>query len=94
MNTATTPPTPENVAEMLTSGDNDYHDGNDWHLGISSADNVVHITITPYTEDGDELPEAHFCLTPDDAREWAAQLAAMANVLDAAVSAQGTETDR
>lgn len=25
---AATPPTPENVAEMLTSGDNDYHDGN------------------------------------------------------------------
>ena len=46
---ASTPPTPENVAEMLTSGDNDYADGN-----------VVHIGITAYSEDGEKLPEVHF----------------------------------
>ncbi|MEO3869405.1 hypothetical protein ABGB18_11285 [Nonomuraea sp. B12E4] len=57
---ASTPPTPENVAEMLTSGDNDYHDGNYWHPSIGSVGNVVHIGITAYSEDGDKLPEVHF----------------------------------
>ncbi|WP_101790977.1 hypothetical protein [Nonomuraea indica] len=57
---ATTPPTPENVAEMLTSGDNDYHDGNYWHPSIGADGNVVHIGITAYSEDGGKLPEQHF----------------------------------
>lgn len=57
---AATPPTPENVAEMLTSGDNDYHDGNYWHPSIGAAGNVVHIGITAYSDDGDKLPEKHF----------------------------------
>lgn len=57
---ASTPPTPENVAEMLTSGDNDYHDGNYWHPSIGADGNVVHIGITAYSEDGDKLPEVHF----------------------------------
>ncbi|TYB69663.1 hypothetical protein FXF51_05745 [Nonomuraea sp. PA05] len=57
---AATPPTPENVAEMLTSGDNDYHDGNYWHPSIGAAGNVVHIGITAYSEDGEKLPEQHF----------------------------------
>lgn len=58
--TAATPPTPENVAEMLTSGDNDYHDGNYWHPSIGADGNVVHIGITAYSEDGDKLPKVHF----------------------------------
>lgn len=57
---AATPPTPENVAEMLTSGDNDYHDGNYWHPSIGTEGNVVHIGITAYDEDGGKLPEVHF----------------------------------
>ncbi|SET51696.1 hypothetical protein [Nonomuraea wenchangensis] len=59
---AATPPTPENVAEMLTMGDNDYHDGNYWHPSIGAAGNVVHIGITPYADDdeGTKLPEVHF----------------------------------
>ncbi|MFF0864211.1 hypothetical protein ACFYUV_20805 [Nonomuraea sp. NPDC003560] len=59
---AATPPTPENVAAMLTSGDNDYHDGNYWHPSIGSIGNVVHIGITPYADDdeGTKLPEVHF----------------------------------
>lgn len=57
---AATPPTPENVASMLTSGDNDYHDGNYWHPSIGAGGNVVHIGITAYSEDGEKLPEAHF----------------------------------
>ncbi|MFE3452437.1 hypothetical protein ACFXJ8_26285 [Nonomuraea sp. NPDC059194] len=58
--TPATPPTPENVAEMLTSGDNDYHDGNYWHPSIGSAGNVISIGITAYSEDGKKLPEVHF----------------------------------
>ena len=57
---ASTPPTPENVAEMLTSGDNDYHDGNYWHPSIGADGNVVHIGIVAYSEDGEKLPEVHF----------------------------------
>ncbi|MEV0994601.1 hypothetical protein [Nonomuraea sp. NPDC050202] len=57
---AATPPTPESVAEMLTSGDNDYHDGNYWHPSIGADGNVVHIGITAYSEDGDKLPEVRF----------------------------------
>lgn len=57
---AATPPTPENVADMLTSGDNDYHDGNYWKPSIGADGNVVHIGITAYSEDGDRLPEVHF----------------------------------
>ncbi|MER6575772.1 hypothetical protein [Nonomuraea sp. NPDC001023] len=64
---AATPPTPANVAEMLTSGDNDYHDGNEWKPGMSARGNVVHIRITPYTEPSDDineetvaLPDVHF----------------------------------
>lgn len=58
---ATTPPTPENVADMLTSGDNDYHDGNDWTPSITADGSVVRIGITPYTEDGAELDKVPFC---------------------------------
>lgn len=59
---AATPPTPENVAKMLTMGDNDYHDGNYWHPSIGSIGNVIHIGITPYADDdeGTKLPEVHF----------------------------------
>lgn len=57
---AATPPTPENVAEMLTRGDNDYHDGNYWHPSIGADGNVVHIGITAYADDGEKLPEVHF----------------------------------
>lgn len=57
---AATPPTTENVAEMLTSGDNDYHDGNYWHPSISAQGNVVSIGITAYDDDGNKLPEVHF----------------------------------
>lgn len=55
---ASTPPTPENVAEMLTSGDNDYHDGNNWKPGLYADGNVLHIRITPYSEpDEDDLED-------------------------------------
>jgi hypothetical protein len=57
---AATPPTPKNVADMLTMGDNDYHDGNYWHPSIGAVGNVVHIGITAYSEGGEKLPEAHF----------------------------------
>ena len=57
---AATPPTPETVAEMLTAGDNDYHDGNYWKPSIGADGNVVHIGITAYSEDGEKLPEQHF----------------------------------
>ena len=57
---AATPPTPENVADMLTSGDNDYHDGNQWKPGLYADGNVVHIGIEAYSEDGEKLPEVHF----------------------------------
>ena len=59
---AATPVTPENVAEMLTSGDNDYHDGNCWHPSLYAQGNVIHIGITAYADDdeGTKLPEAHF----------------------------------
>lgn len=53
-----TPPTPENVAEMLTAGDNDYHDGNNWKPGLHAEGNVLHIRITPYSEpDEDDLDD-------------------------------------
>lgn len=57
---ASTPPTPENVAQMLTDGDNDYHDGNYWHPSISAQGNVVSIGITAYADEGEKLPEVHF----------------------------------
>lgn len=61
MSTAITPPTPENVAEMLTSGDNDYHDGNDWWPSLSRDGNVVKIGIEPVGQDYEtKLPEVHF----------------------------------
>ena len=60
MSTAITPPTPENVAELLTEGDNDLHDGNGWKPGLSATGNVVRISITPYDEDGNVLDDAHF----------------------------------
>lgn len=133
MNIAITVPTPEKIAESLTSGDNEYHDGHDWWESLTAKGNVVHIGITPTTEDGEKLPKQHFravvvegdetpivlkypaelgltwhdgsdlltlrdsgiirlytqCvaeidLRPDEAREMAAHLAAMADVLDAA----------
>jgi hypothetical protein len=59
---AATPVTPENVAEMLTSGDNDYHDGNCWHPSLYAQGNVIHIGITAYADDdeGTKLPEVQF----------------------------------
>jgi hypothetical protein len=58
---AATPPTPENVAEMLTMGDNDYHDGNYWHPSLSASGNVVRIEIEPYATDyATKLPRVHF----------------------------------
>ena len=52
--------TPESVADMLTSGDNDFHDGNDWYQSISATGNVVSIGVTPHDEEGEKLPEVHF----------------------------------
>lgn len=60
MSAAITPPTPENVAELLTEGDNDLHDGNGWKPGLSATGNVVRISITPYDEDGNALDDVHF----------------------------------
>lgn len=60
MSTAITPPTPENVAELLTEGDNDLHDGYGWKPGLSATGNVVRISITPYDEDGNSLDDVHF----------------------------------
>lgn len=60
MNIPVTAPTPENVAESLTSGDNDYHDGNDWWEGLSAHGNVLHITITPCDEDGEQCEKVRF----------------------------------
>ncbi|GAA0970017.1 hypothetical protein GCM10009555_018190 [Acrocarpospora macrocephala] len=57
---AITPPTPDNIAAMLTDSDNDYHDGNDWHLGISAAGNVVSIEVTPHDVAHEELPVERF----------------------------------
>ena len=57
---AAIPPTPDNVAEMLTDGDNDYHDGNGWHPSLSAAGNVVRIEITPYDAGGDECDPVEF----------------------------------
>lgn len=45
---------------MLTSGDNDYHDGNHWHPSIGAVGNVVHIGVTAYSEDGEKVPEVRF----------------------------------
>lgn len=56
-----TPPTPENVAEMLASGDNDYHDGNDWWPSISADGSVISIGITPVGDDYEtKLPKVPF----------------------------------
>lgn len=133
---AATPPTPQNVAEMLTSSDGDYHDGNYWHPSITSVGNVISIGIEPYADDdGTRLPEVRFTavvvegetvpivlerpvkaelelpggnrlsmvgsmvaahlsldgyLLPEDAREIAAHLAALADDAEAAQ----TETER
>lgn len=58
---AITPPTPENVAESLAEGDNDYHDGNDWWPSIVADGNVVHIGVTPLADDYEtKLPEVRF----------------------------------
>lgn len=130
---AVTPPTPENVAEMLTDGDNEYHDGHHWDLSLTSVDNVVNICVTPYDVDDSEMlapvrfravvvegeeapivldPPAELGLTwldggpllelgdegiclfprgadeywmdPSEAREWASQLAVMADAYEAA----------
>jgi hypothetical protein len=66
---AATPPTPKNVAEMLTETDNDFHDGNNWKPGLYAEGNVVHIRITPYSEPDEDdlddeavkLDDVHFC---------------------------------
>lgn len=58
---ALTPPTPELIAESLTEGDHDYHDGNDWWPSITADGNVVRIGITPVgTHYETKLPEVHF----------------------------------
>jgi hypothetical protein len=57
---AATPPTPENVAEMFTEGDNDYHDGYGWHPSLSADGNVIKIGIEAHDEEGERLPEVHF----------------------------------
>lgn len=57
---AATPPTVELVADLLTEADNDLHDGYGWKPSLSNVGNVVEIGITPYSEDGDRLPEVHF----------------------------------
>jgi hypothetical protein len=125
-------PTPENVADMLTAGDNDFHDGNEWYPSISVDGNVVKIEVTPLDADGEQLHAVHFravvvegeeaplvlewpaelgmswpdggdllalasdgivfcprgvdewVMDPDEARELAAQLAAMADACEAA----------
>jgi hypothetical protein len=62
---AATPPTPKNVADMLTMGDNDYHDGNNWKPSLYAEGNVVHIKITPYSEpDEDDLDDEPVKLDP------------------------------
>ncbi|MEU8378701.1 hypothetical protein [Streptosporangium sp. NPDC048865] len=134
---AITPPTPKNVADLLTEGDHDYHDGNEWSPSVSATGNVISIGITPVGEDDEELPEVHFRavvvegdetpivlerpvelgmswndggdllaltqhgirmtlrgmdkweLSPAEAREMAAQFAAMADACEAALAAQG-----
>ncbi|MEV8639247.1 hypothetical protein AB0395_47090 [Streptosporangium sp. NPDC051023] len=56
-----TPPTPENVAEMLTSDYHDYHNGNDWWPSISADGPVISVGITPVGDDYEtKLPETHF----------------------------------
>lgn len=57
---AITPPTPENVADMLTSGDNDYHDGNGWTPSLRATGNIIEIGIEPCTETGFALDEVYF----------------------------------
>jgi hypothetical protein len=57
--TAATPPTPENVAELLTSGDNDYHDDFRWKPSLYADGNVLHVEITPYADEGTQLPKVH-----------------------------------
>ncbi len=60
MSTAVTPPTPENVADMIAWAHSDYHDGNEWYPGVSRDGNVLSITITPYDEGGSECPKVEF----------------------------------
>jgi len=60
MGTAQVPPTPENVAETFTAGDNDFLDGDGWKLSLTAKENVVSIGVTPYDEDGNPVDEVHF----------------------------------
>lgn len=58
---AITPPTPENVADMLTAGDNDYDDGADWWPSLTADRNVVYVGITPVGQDYEtKLPKVLF----------------------------------
>lgn len=59
MSTPQTPPTPENVAEYLTSSDAVYREGN-WLPSVKAEGNVVAIRVIPLTADDEELPSVHF----------------------------------
>jgi hypothetical protein len=53
-------PTPELIADSLTSGDGEYHEGHDWWESLTSDGNVVHIGITPTDEDGERCEKVRF----------------------------------
>lgn len=58
--TPVTRPTPENVAESLTSDDNVYHDGYEWTPSLTADGNVVRIGITPTDAGGMDCDEVQF----------------------------------
>lgn len=58
--TAITLPTPENVAGILATDDNGFHDGSGWYTRISADGAVVSIEVEPLDKDGNPADKAHF----------------------------------
>ncbi|WP_326828721.1 hypothetical protein OIE13_22705 [Streptosporangium sp. NBC_01810] len=54
MSSPLTPPTPQGVADFLTSADNSFREGLNGWPSLTAKGNVVEIKVTPTDEDGDE----------------------------------------
>jgi hypothetical protein len=94
---AATPPTPKNVAEMLTETDNDFHDGNNWKPGLYAEVAPIEV-IGEHSSGNDPWVNALDMVTPaaevDRFRSVAYTQASMISELTSACMAAETERDR
>jgi len=66
-------PTPENVADLLADGGNDFYDDNGRKVYSSADGRIVRIDIARLDGDGNRLPDVHFRAVVAEVSEDAVQ---------------------